>query len=269
MDTVPMLLKLVLFDLDGTIYLSGKLLPGVKKLLQKISRANLNYAFMTNNSSVNPDDYLKKLNNLGLNVEPKNIITSSEATCLMLEDLRLGPKIFVLGTRRFKKYLADNGYHHEEKHPSAVLVGFDLELTYQNFTQATRLVASGIPLVASHPDSVCPTADGPLPDAGMLLGAIKAGTGVSPEAIAGKPNRWMVEVVKKHFNVKPSEIVMVGDRLQTDVRMARRFKMKSVLVMSGVTQSSDVKKSRLKPDIVVNSVSELTNKYWFANLGWL
>ena len=62
---------------------------------------------------------------------------------------------------------------------------------------------------------------------------------------------------------------MVGDRLKTDVRMARRFKMKSVLVLSGVTQSSDVKKSRLKPDIVVDSVLELTNKYWFSKLGWL
>ena len=264
-----MLLKLVLFDLDGTIYLSGKLLPGVKKLLQKISRSGLNYAFMTNNSSVNPDDYLKKLNNLGLSAEPKNIITSSEATCLMLADLRLGPKIFILGTQRFKKYLAENGYQHEEKHPSAVLVGFDLELTYQNFTQATRLIASGVPLVASHPDAVCPTIDGPLPDAGMLLAAIKAGTGVIPKAIAGKPNRWIIEVVKKHFNVKPGEIVMIGDRLQTDIRMANRFKMKSVLVLSGVTQSSDVKNSRVKPDLVVDSVSELTNKYWFGKLGWL
>lgn len=264
-----MSVKLVLFDLDGTIYLGGRLLPGVKKLLRKISRVGLNYAFMTNNSSVNPDNYLEKLKKLGLAATPKNIITSCEATCLMLGDLGLGPKIFVLGTRRFREYLARNGYYHEEDHPSAVLVGFDLELTYEKLTRATRLVADGVPLVASHPDAVCPSADGPLPDAGMLLGAIKAGTGAVPRAVAGKPNRWIVAVARKHFNIKAGEIVIVGDRLQTDMRMARKFRMKSVLVLSGVTRAWEVKKSRIKPDVVVGSVSELTNKYWFGKLGWL
>jgi ribonucleotide monophosphatase NagD (HAD superfamily) len=103
----------------------------------------------------------------------------------------------------------------------------------------------------------------------MLLGAIKAGTGAVPRAVAGKPNRWIVAVARKHFNIKAGEIVIVGDRLQTDMRMARKFRMKSVLVLSGVTRAWEVKKSRIKPDVVVGSVSELTNKYWFGKLGWL
>jgi len=261
--------KLILFDLDGTLYIGGKLLPGVKKLLRRLSKANIDYGFMTNNTSIAPADYLLKLQKLGLYAVPENLITSEEATCLMLQDLKLGPEIFVLGTKRFKKYLAAQGYHHNHTNPDAILVGFDLELTYEKLTTATRLITKGVKLVASHPDVVCPSSDGPLPNAGMLLAAIKAATAVNPVAIAGKPNRWIVKVAKQHFNIKSSEIVIVGDRLATDMRMARRYKMKSVLVLSGVTKAADIKKSRYKPDIVVSSVAQLVDKCWFGRLGWI
>lgn len=261
--------KLILFDLDGTLYIGGKLLPGVRKLLRKLSRTGIDYGFVTNNSSVAPSDHLLKLRKLGLDAEPKNVITSSEATCLMLQDLQLGPEIFVLGTRRFEKYLAGRGYRHNQLNPSAVLVGFDLELTYEKLTLATRLILKGLPLVASHPDVFCPSPDGPLPDAGMLLAAIKAATGVRPKAIAGKPNRWIVKVAREHFNVKSGEIVVVGDRLATDMQMARKHKMKSVLVMSGVSSRQDLKRSKYKPDLVVSSVARLTDKFWFGKLGWI
>lgn len=269
MRAEKMTAKLVLFDLDGTLYLGQKLFPGIKGLLKKILNAGLEYGYMTNNTSIDPAEYLRKLHKLGLNAQPKNIITSAEATCLMLNDLQLGPDIFVLGTKSFKKYLASKGYHHNEISPTAVLVGFDLELTYKKFTQATRFIAKGLPLVASHSDLVCPSPDGPLPDAGMLLAAIEAGTGVKPKAIAGKPNLWIVKIAKQHFNVHSSEIILVGDRLKTDIRMANKYKMRSVLVLSGVTKAADIKSSRYKPDIVVSSVAELVDKYWFGKIGWI
>ncbi len=169
MRTEKMPAKLILFDLDGTLYLGQKLFPGVKQLLKKILKAGLEYGFMTNNTSIEPAEYLRKLHKLGLNAQPKNIITSAEATCLMLNDLQLGPDIFVLGTKNFKKYLAAKGYHHNELSPTAVLVGFDLELTYKKFTQAARFIAKGLPLVASHSDLVCPSPDGPLPEGARTL----------------------------------------------------------------------------------------------------
>ena len=181
----------------------------------------------------------------------------------MLRDLKLGPNIFVLGTKKFQAYLETQGFKHTDKNPKAVLIGFDRELTFDKFATALQLVDKGVPLLASHPDACCPSAQGPLPDAGCILSAIKTGTGVSPIAIAGKPHHWIVQVALENFNVKPSEIAIVGDRLQTDMTMAKKNKMKSILVLTGITKKQDLKSSKIKPDLVANSIADLTKKIWF------
>ncbi|MFA5292177.1 MAG: HAD-IIA family hydrolase [Phycisphaerae bacterium] len=260
--------KLVLFDLDGTIYISGKLIYGTKELLLKLSDSGINYGFMTNNSSVNPDDYLDKLCKIGLPAVKQNIITSCQATILMLKEFKLGRNLYIVGTERFKKYLAENQYYHDAESPSAVLVGFDLELTFEKLTQAVRFLTNGVPLFASHPDTVCPSSAGPIPDAGMVLAALLAGSGVQPTAIAGKPYKWILQVAQQQFNVGSDETVIVGDRLATDILMANKFGMKSALVLSGVSKISDIEKFTHKPDVIVDSVEQLIDKYWFGTPVW-
>ncbi len=258
--------RVVLFDLDGTLYLGGKLLPGARALLSKMQSVGIEHGYMTNNSSIAPCQYVKKLDKLGLPAEPSRIITSCEATVRMLDHLALGRGLFVVGTTFFRDYIEDNGYHHTEDNPSAVLIGFDLELTHRRLMVATRLVAAGVPLLASHPDVVCPSPDGPIPDAGMILAAIKAGTGVTPVDIAGKPSRWMLEVASQHFGVGLEDITIVGDRLETDMRMGCEHGLKTVLVLSGVTRSDSLGRSPFQPDLVVDSVADLLENHgdsWF------
>lgn len=265
MSLIP---KLVLFDLDGTIYVSGKLITGAKELLLKLSDSGINYGFMTNNSSVNPDDYLEKLCKIGLPAAKQNIITSCQATILMLKEFKLGQNLYIVGTERFKKYLAENQYYHDDKNPSAVLVGFDLELTFEKLTQAVRFLTNGVPLFASHPDAVCPSSAGPIPDAGMTLAALLAGSDVHPTAIAGKPYKWILQVAQQQFNADSAETVIVGDRLATDILMANKFGMRSALVLTGVSKMSDLEKFAHKPNIVVDSVEQLIDKYWFDKPVW-
>ena len=145
---------------------------------------------------------------------------------------------------------------------------FDPELTFDTLTQAVRYVLQGLPYVASHPDVLCPSPNGGWPDAGSLIAAIRTATGVKPLAIAGKPNRWIAKLTRQRFNVKASEIMIVGDRLQTDIRMARRFGMRSVLVLTGVTDKATLNQSRYTPDLVVKSVAELADAKWPGKLGW-
>lgn len=261
--------KLVLFDLDGTLYVSGKLIPGAVDLLRKLSDSGIQYGFMTNNSSINPDDYLEKLCRIGLPAAGQNIITSCQAAILMLREFKVGRNLYIVGTERFKKYLADNQYDHNDRKPSAVLVGFDLELTFEKLTQAVRFLTDGVPLFASHPDAVCPSFAGPIPDAGMVLAALLAGSGVHPTAIAGKPYQWILQVAQQQFHAKPSETVIVGDRLVTDIFMANRFGMRSALVLSGVSKISDLEKSAYKPTVVVSSVEQIIDSYWFGNPVWI
>jgi NagD protein len=260
------MIKVVLFDLDGTVYLGGKLIKGADALFRKLQKQGVPFAFMTNNSSIGPADYLEKLKSLNLPATKDNILTSCEAAKLMLDDLKLGPKIYVLGTKKFAEYLASVGFENTENNPSAVLVGFDKELTFEKLTAATRFVHKGVPLVASHPDLECPSPDGPLSDAGMILAAIKSSTGVSPKAIAGKPNRWIVKLAREKFGVKNDEIAIVGDRMSTDMRMAHKFGMKGVLVLSGVTKRADLKKFNFAPDVIVDSVADFKDDKVFSKL---
>lgn len=259
-------IKAVMFDLDGTLYLGGKLIDGAMRLLDILREKGIDFAFMTNNSSIAPPDYLKKLKKLSLPASENNILTSAEATVLMLNHYGIGPEIFVLGTEKFRSYLENQGYKHDPKHAKAVLVGFDTELQFEKYTTAVRLLHKGAALFASHPDMECPSPDGPLPDAGMLLAAIKAGTGLKPVDIAGKPNKWIVRLARKKFSAKPEQIAVVGDRMATDMRMANRYGMKSILVLSGVTSRNGLKNYRFSPDMVFESVQKIANNLEFLRI---
>ena len=255
--------KLILFDLDGTLYLVGKLFPGVIELIEKLSRSDLQYGFLTNNSSIGPGDYYHKLKDLGLKLQPHNVVTSCEATCLMLRSLGLGPEIYILGTRKFRQYLASQGFRHSYSRAKALLVGFDTELTYRKLTEATRLVLAGVPIVASHPDLICP---GDLPDAGMLLEYFKAACpGTIIQAIAGKPHRWLVEMLEQRFQVRREEIIMVGDRVNTDMRFAWNFGMRSILVLNGQPQPELGENT---PDLILPEIGQLTEQYWPLINSW-
>ena len=241
------------------------LYPGAVELVQKLNASDLQFGFLTNNSTIGPGAYLRKLRRLGLDVRQRNVLTSAEATCLMLEDLGLGPELYIVGTAAFRRFLAGRGYVHSFEKATAVLVGFDTELTYRRLHDATRLLLERkLPLVASHPDPVCP---GPLPDAGMLLEYFKA---ASPEiqvaGIAGKPHRWIVDLVRQRFGCDPEEVVMVGDRLGTDIRFANDFGMRSILVLNGEPRPASFGDTR--PDAVAETIAQVADEFWPANLGW-
>lgn len=255
--------KLILFDLDGTLYLNGQLFPGVTELIEKLSHSDFQYGFLTNNSTIGPRDYYRKLKGLGLKLRQHNVVTSCEASCLMLHGLGLGPEIYVLGTRKFRHFLASQGFIHSYSQAKALLIGFDTELTYRKLTEATRLVLAGIPIVASHPDPVCP---GDLPDAGMLLEYFKAARpGTIIQAIAGKPHRWLVELLEQRFQVRREEIIMVGDRVNTDMRFARNFAMRSILVLNGQPQPD---LGEITPDLILPEIGQLAEQYWTLINRW-
>jgi len=253
-------LRAFLMDMDGTTYLGHRLLPGAKAFFRVLGRRGTPYLFFTNNSSKDRRLYQEKLRGMGLDVDADQIITSGEATALYLTARTPYRRLYILGTPSLEREFRDAGFTLAESRVDAVVLGFDLTLTYAKLERACALIRGGAPFIATHPDKVCPTERGPIPDCGSMIALITRATGVRPATIVGKPNRPMVAMALKKLGggIRARDVAIVGDRLYTDMRMGRRAGLTTILVLSGETKREDLERARLRPDYVFESIRELT-----------
>lgn len=252
--------KCFLLDLDGTIYLGNSLIDGAEDFLKAVKAGGKKYCFLTNNSSRSAADYLKKLEKIGINAVPDEVLTSGQSAVSYLKKNYAGKSVYLLGTESLKKEFSGSGIVLTENKPDIVVVSYDTELTYEKLSKACLYITGGALYIATHPDINCPSERGMLPDLGSYMELIKKSTGKSCGIICGKPRGIMAEAVLERFNLKREEIAMVGDRLSTDIQFALNCGFVSVLVLSGETDMEMLEKSGLKPDVVLPSVKGLIDK---------
>lgn len=249
-----------LLDMDGTIYLGNELIDGSKEFLKTIKEKGKKYIFLTNNSSKNKDSYVEKLNNLGIDATRDEVFTSGEATTMYLNKQKPGAKIYLLGTPALEEEFSNAGFTLEkERHKSIdyVVLGFDTTLTYEKLWAACEYISEGVEYIATHPDFNCPLPNEKfMPDAGAMAALIEASTGKTPMVI-GKPNKEIVESIALKYGLDKEQMVMVGDRLYTDIMTGLNAGIISVLVYSGETKEEDYKNSNIKSDYVFNSVKDM------------
>ena len=242
-------------DLDGTLYLGEGKIEGAAEFIDSVSRKYPFYLY-SNNSSRNKKQYVKKLSMHGIKVSEENILLSTDGLISSLKAKGV-EKIFLLGTEAMYAWLEDVGFIHDAEEPDCVVIGYDTELTYAKLQIASELINKGVPYYASHPDVVCPTTKGPIPDIGSIIEMLKTTTGVAPQEIYGKPNKAMVEPVIREHGWDSEKVVFIGDRIYTDKVMAERIGAKFILVLSGETNREDVE-FKDTPDLIVSSVATLT-----------
>ena len=246
-------IKCYLLDMDGTIYLGNELIDGAKEFLEKLKEKNIRYIFLTNNSSKNKDKYVEKLNKLGIEAHREDVFSSGEATTIYLSKKKKGAKVFLLGTKDLEDEFEKAGFElvrERNKDIDFVVLGFDTTLTYEKLWIACEYIAT-------HPDFNCPLENGKfMPDAGAMMAFIKASTGKEPIVI-GKPNRHIIDAIIEKYDLKKSELAMVGDRLYTDIRTGIDNGLTSILVMSGETDKKMLEETIFVPDFVFESVKEI------------
>ena len=256
--------KLFLFDMDGTIYMEGKLFKGVIELLEKIVQKGAKYVFITNNSSKSVKDYISRLSSMGIPCDESNFYTSTQASCQLFNDRFNGKLIYAQGTDSFLKELKDNGINYTTKMEEgigAVLVAFDSEITGAKMrTTSEVLTKCNVPYYATNPDWVCPVEFGYVPDCGSMCFGYEKATGKTPIYI-GKPNPMMVNLAIDKFKVTKEETVVIGDRIYTDIASGYNAEVDTILVLSGEATISDYQASDIKPTYVLNDVSELLKCY--------
>ena len=246
--------------MDGTIYLGDRLIPGALEFLAEIKRGGGRAIFLTNNSSRAPKDYAEKLARLGIEAEESDVFTSGDAAAELLEKkFGFGSSCFLMGTPSLEKLFADRGFVlcSEGEKADFVLLGFDKTLTYDKIRVACDYINAGVPFFATHPDFLCPTETGFIPDTGSMIKMFEAATGVSPE-IAGKPEKAMADAAFSRYGIDPGVTAMVGDRLMTDIAFGNRSDITAVLVLSGETSLEQYEsQNSVKADFIFGSVADI------------
>ena len=238
-------------DLDGTIYLGDELIDSVDEGVELL-RENAETYFLSNNSSNSKYNYVEKLEDFGINVERENIILSTDGVIDYLKQTGK-ESIYLVGTSEMKSEIESSGIETTAKSPDAVVVGFDRELTYEKLEKAALLNQRGVPIVLAHPDEFCPTNRGKIPDAGSIIQAITNTTGNSPQKVCGKPNKKMVGSKIEDGD----EVLLIGDRLSTDIKLSENIEATSICVLSGDASRLDIEKSDITPDLVLRNIGEL------------
>ena len=252
--------------MDGTIYTGGRLFRDTLPFLSLLKQLGIAYTFLTNNSSKSTRDYLSQLKNMGVAAAADELYTSTQATIEYLRASRPGVRrLFLLGTPSLSEEIEAAGFtlttDDPTDQPDAVLIGFDTTLTFSRLCRAAYWIKTGKPFIATHRDRVCPT-DQPtvLVDCGSICAALERATGRAPDAVLGKPDPCMIRSILRRNKLLPEQVAIVGDRLYTDMAMARQAGAIGVLVLTGETTAAEVSQAKPPPDLVVGDLGELAEK---------
>ena len=248
------------FDLDGTVYLGGRLFPGAADTIARIRGHGSRVVFLTNNPLHSPASYARRLTGLGIPAEPGEVVTPLGVLTAYLAGRHPGKAALTIAEPLVDATLTAAGITVTTEPAAAgvVVVSFDRTFSYAKLLSAFRAVRqSGAVIVATNPDPFCPSPDGGLPDCAAMLAALEACTGARAEAILGKPSEHMAAELLRRLAVPAREAAVVGDRLSTDVALARSLGMTSVLVLSGATTAGEVPGSPQRPDYVIDGIAAL------------
>jgi phosphoglycolate phosphatase len=273
-----------LFDCDGVLWHFDHLLPNIKETLEMLCGMDKKVVFVTNNSTKSRAQYKKSMNAYGIQVSEDEIYCSGYVAAHYLKETYPDvKKAYVIGEEGIHEELKVAGVEsfgildknkemdqnlfkkipdREFEDIGAVIVGWDRGFNFYKLCYATLClqVNPKCHFIATNCDSCDKVTDTRfIPVGGAIVASVEKGTGISPY-IAGKPNPYVIDLIIREHKCIKSKMIMVGDRLDTDIQLAINGEIASLLVFSGVTSPSDLEKSSIKPTYTLNQLGDLYKK---------
>lgn len=257
--------KLFLLDIDGTICKGTQLLDGVHDFLKDVKNQDGKCLFITNNATRSVSDYKVYFQNMGLDVEEKDFVTTTIVTAEYLKKHHDKEMIFVVGTDSFIQELEKKGIQTTQdpmdSSIACVVISYDNQLTYQKLENACRVLTTrDVDYIATNPDLVCPNEFGFVPDCGSICEIIEHAVQKKPRYM-GKPDTAIVQFAMKTAGMLKAQALLVGDRLYTDIACGNRAGIDTALVLTGEAIREDVQHSSYHPTYVFDSIAAL-HKEW-------
>lgn len=258
------LIKGLIIDLDGCVYRGERLIEGADVAIRALKEAGRRILYLTNNSTKTPEEYASKLRRLGIEADPPEILTSAVATAAYMRRFARGP-CYVIGEDALRSAILKEGFTISEEVGAGkakyVVCGLDRNFTYDKLAAACFAIQKGAKFIATNTDPNLPVEWGYLPGAGSIVGALRIATGVKP-IVVGKPSRYIMEIALEKIGLERSNVAIVGDRVEIDVKAGKVAGLYTILISPG----GDVKRWKgITPDLVVRSLYELTSLPSFFN----
>jgi len=258
---LPSNIKSLIIDMDGVIWKGDSPIGDLPAIFNRIRERGLKFVFATNNSTRTSDQYVKRLKGFGVDVEPWQVITSSQAaTHAVAKKFPAGTKVFIIGEDGLRVPLEEMGFEvvsvENATQAQAVVMGIDREVTFNKIAEATLLIRSGVPFYATNTDKTFPTPRGEIPGAGAWISVITTATNVEP-IVAGKPFPFLMDLSLEKLGTNKEETLVVGDRLETDIAAGQGVGCPTALVLSGVSTREQADNWQPKIDIIANDLASL------------
>ena len=270
--------KAFVCDLDGTLFMGpNPIPPAVDFVIRTTKSGRFRFFYLTNNTSKNPSEYMKKISGAAIPVEESQILTPLITLEAYIREKGY-KSVYLVSSEAVKAHMAERladanvSLDYDPEQNELVALTYDKELTYEKLRRMTaiwnmrnggnaavglRVVGnSPVDFVATHPDTCCPSEEGPIPDVGGMLKFLEITNGMKPSHVFGKPSPTLLEPVLEHF--KKEEITVVGDRLYTDKAIADNAGVDFICVLSGETTQADLDKyTGTPPALVLNNLGEV------------
>jgi NagD protein len=245
-----------IIDMDGVIYHGNILLPGVNEFLAWLEASGKKYLFLTNASERTPKELQEKLKRLGINVGEDHFYTSALATASFLASQRPNGSAYIIGDAGLIHALYSVGYTINNINPDYVVVGETHSYNFEKIEIAINLVLKGARLIGTNADISGPVENGITPSTKALVAPIEIATGKKAYFV-GKPNPLMMRIALKRLGVKREEAIVIGDRMDTDIRSGLESEIDTLLVLSGITDRDEIDKFPYRPHYVLNGIIDL------------
>jgi 4-nitrophenyl phosphatase len=258
---LPPYIKSLILDMDGVIWRGDAPIGDLAATFQSIRDRGLKFVFATNNSTKTSEQYVAKLKGFGVDIEPWQVVTSSQAAArAIVQNFPQGTKALVIGEDGLRIPMEQEGFEivSLENAPQAqvVVMGMDRGVSFEKLSEATLLIRQGVQFYATNMDKTFPTPRGQIPGAGAWAAVIITATNVEP-IVAGKPFPFLMELSLEKLGTKKEETLVVGDRLETDIAAGQRIGCPTALVLSGVSTKQQAENWNPKIDIVAKDLTTL------------
>jgi NagD protein len=249
-----------LMDVDGVLVREEHPVAGADQFVRRLRELGRPFLLLTNNSMYTRRDLTARLRLVGIDVPEEAVWTSALATARFLHDQRPGGSAFVIGEAGLSTALHEAGYTLTDRNPDYVVLGETRTYSFERITQAIRLVAAGARFIATNPDNTGPSSEGPLPATGSVAALISRASGRDPYFV-GKPNPLMMRSALNAIDAHSETTAMIGDRMDTDIVAGLEAGLETVLVLSGLTASSEeAERFPYRPSRIVDSVAALVDE---------